>query len=39
MIESGINVPPSQYEALFLSVVHTEEDINKFLDAFKKFSI
>lgn len=39
MIENGINVPPSQYEALFLSVVHTEEDINKFLDAFKKFSI
>ena len=39
MIQSGINVPPSQYEALFLSVVHTEEDINKFLDAFKKFSI
>ncbi len=39
MIESGINIPPSQYEALFLSVVHTEEDINKFLDAFKKFNI
>ncbi len=37
MIESGINIPPSQFEALFLSAVHTEEDIEKFLDVFRKF--
>ena len=39
MIESGINIPPSQYEALFLSVAHTEEHINIFLEAFRKFNI
>lgn len=39
MIESGINIPPSQYEALFLSVVHTEEHINKFLEAFRNFNV
>lgn len=39
MIESGINIPPSQYEALFLSVVHTEEHINKFLEAFGNFNV
>lgn len=39
MIENGINIPPSQYEALFLSVVHTEEHINKFLEAFRSFNI
>ena len=39
MIESGINIPPSQYEALFLSVTHTEEHINKFLEAFRNFNI
>ncbi|MBD7914903.1 glutamate-1-semialdehyde 2,1-aminomutase [Clostridium sp. Sa3CUN1] len=39
MISRGINIPPSQYEALFLSVAHTEEDINKFLEAFKEFNI
>ena len=39
MIESGINIPPSQYEALFLSFVHTEDHINKFLEAFRNFNI
>ncbi|WP_288221837.1 glutamate-1-semialdehyde 2,1-aminomutase [uncultured Clostridium sp.] len=39
MINNGINIPPSQYEALFLSIAHTEEHINKFLEAFKKFNI
>lgn len=39
MIESGINIPPSQYEALFLSVAHTEDHINKFLEAFRNFNI
>ena len=39
MINEGFNIPPSQYEALFLSVKHTEEHIDKFLEAFKKFNI
>ena len=39
MINEGFNIPPSQYEALFLSVKHTEEHIDKFLEAFKKFNV
>ena len=39
MINNGINIPPSQYEALFLSTAHTEEHINKFLETFKNFNI
>lgn len=39
MIKSGINIPPSQFEALFLSSVHTEEHINKFLDTFRGFEL
>lgn len=39
MINNGINIPPSQYEALFLSTAHTEEHINKFLEAFKNLNI
>lgn len=37
MLESGINLPPSQFEALFLSLAHTEEHIHKFLEAFQGF--
>ena len=37
MLKNGINLPQSQYEAVFLSSEHTEEHINKFLDAFRKF--
>lgn len=37
MLKSGFNLPPSQYEAMFLSVKHSEEDIEKFLEAFKSF--
>ncbi|MGL5615783.1 MAG: glutamate-1-semialdehyde 2,1-aminomutase [Sarcina sp.] len=37
MLEGGIYLPPSQFEAMFLSVVHSEEDINKFLEVFKSF--
>ncbi|KHD34990.1 glutamate-1-semialdehyde aminotransferase [Clostridium acetobutylicum] len=36
MIKSGIYVPPSQFEAMFLGVKHTEEDIERFLDVMKK---
>lgn len=37
MINSGFNIPPSQFEALFLSVKHNDEHIDRFLEAFKAF--
>lgn len=33
MIEEGIFLPPSQFEGLFLSTAHTDEDIDKTLQA------
>lgn len=39
MLSEGINLPPSQFEALFLSAVHTEEHVQKFLDAFSRFEV
>jgi glutamate-1-semialdehyde 2,1-aminomutase len=33
MLEAGIYLPPSQYEAAFLSAVHSEEDITKTIEA------
>lgn len=38
MLKSGINIPPSQFEALFLSVKHEEIHIDAFLNAFEKFA-
>lgn len=35
MLEEGINLAPSKYEAWFLTIAHTEEDIVKTLDATK----
>lgn len=35
MLEAGIYVPPSQFEANFISTSHTEKDFNKTLKAFK----
>ena len=37
MLKSGINIAPSQFEAVFLSVNHEESHINTFLKAFEKF--
>jgi glutamate-1-semialdehyde 2,1-aminomutase len=37
MIKNGINIAPSQFEAIFLNVKHTEKDIEKFLEAFRSF--
>lgn len=37
MINKGINIPPSQYEAVFLSTKHTKEHIKKFITAFEDF--
>lgn len=37
MLNKGFNIPPSQFEAMFLSVKHTEEHIDKFLEALESF--
>lgn len=37
MLNKGFNIPPSQFEAMFLSVKHTKEHIDKFLEAFESF--
>ncbi|RMC95830.1 aminotransferase class III-fold pyridoxal phosphate-dependent enzyme [Clostridium autoethanogenum] len=37
MISKGIYIAPSQFEAIFLNVKHTEDDIDKFLEAFSTF--
>lgn len=39
MITHGINIAPSQYEAVFLSVEHKKEHIDKFLKEFEVFAI
>ena len=36
MIENGIYLPPSQFEAAFLSAVHTEEDVQQTIAAAKQ---
>jgi glutamate-1-semialdehyde 2,1-aminomutase len=33
MLERGVYMPPSQYEAMFVSAAHTEEDIQKTIQA------
>jgi glutamate-1-semialdehyde 2,1-aminomutase len=38
MLKSGINIAPSQFEAIFLSVKHEESHINIFLKAFEEFA-
>jgi len=39
MLKNGINLPPSQFEAMFLSNCHCEDDITKFLSAFESLNI
>jgi glutamate-1-semialdehyde 2,1-aminomutase len=36
MLDQGIYLPPSQYEAAFLSAAHTEEDVQKTMSAAKE---
>jgi len=36
MLDSGVYLPPSQYEAAFLAAAHTEEDIQKTVAAAKQ---
>ena len=38
MNKNGINIPQSQFEALFLSSEHNENHVEKFLDTFKGFA-
>src|SRR5277367_1209022 len=35
MLDSGVYLPPSQYEAAFLSATHTEEDVKRTIAAAK----
>jgi glutamate-1-semialdehyde 2,1-aminomutase len=36
MLDNGVYLPPSQYEAAFLSTAHTEDDIRKTIEAAKQ---
>ena len=36
MLDRGVMLPPSQYEAWFLSTAHTEGDIDQTVDAAKE---
>ncbi|MBI5827217.1 MAG: glutamate-1-semialdehyde 2,1-aminomutase [Deltaproteobacteria bacterium] len=36
MLKAGIYLPPSQFEAVFVSLAHTKDDIEKTLDAAEK---
>jgi glutamate-1-semialdehyde 2,1-aminomutase len=36
MLKNGVYLPPSQFEAMFLSTAHTEQDIEKTIKAFEK---
>jgi glutamate-1-semialdehyde 2,1-aminomutase len=33
MMEQGIYLPPSQYEAWFISLAHTQKDLDKTIEA------
>jgi glutamate-1-semialdehyde 2,1-aminomutase len=34
LIDRGIYIPPSQFEAMFISLAHSDEDIDRTIDAF-----
>jgi glutamate-1-semialdehyde 2,1-aminomutase len=36
MLEAGVWLPPSQYEAAFLSFAHTDEDIRQTVETARK---
>jgi glutamate-1-semialdehyde 2,1-aminomutase len=35
MLDSGVYLPPSQYEAAFLSAAHSDEDVQRTIAAAK----
>jgi len=39
MLNNGFNIPQSQFESMFLSSVHTEKHIDKFLEVFKNLEV
>jgi len=36
MLERGIYLAPSQFEAAFVSAAHTEQDVRKTVEAFRQ---
>ena len=36
MLDDGVYLPPSQYEAMFLGATHSEEDVQRTIDAAKQ---
>ncbi len=36
MLDSGVYLPPSQYEAAFLGAAHTDEDVQRTIAAAKQ---
>jgi glutamate-1-semialdehyde 2,1-aminomutase len=36
MLEGGVYLPPSQFEAMFISAAHSTEDLDRTIDAFKQ---
>jgi glutamate-1-semialdehyde 2,1-aminomutase len=38
MLELGIYLPPSQFEAAFVSAAHNEDDVKKTVEAFASFA-
>ena len=36
MLDSGVYLPPSQYEAMFLGAAHTDEDVQRTIAAAKQ---
>lgn len=36
MLENGINLAPSQFEAMFISAAHSDEDIQRTIDVLTK---
>jgi glutamate-1-semialdehyde 2,1-aminomutase len=36
MLKNGINLPPSQFEANFISFAHSEQDLEATVEAFKR---
>jgi glutamate-1-semialdehyde 2,1-aminomutase len=36
MLDSGVYLPPSQFEAAFLSAAHSEEDVRRTIEAAKQ---
>lgn len=38
MLDKGFYIPPSQFEALFISNAHSDEDIDSFIKAFEEYA-